>query len=51
MLPAKFSSIWPSGFSGEDFWKLNQSELRIANDGYVSCPIGTKWKKFIKDLP
>ena len=29
MLPAKFGSIWPSGFRGEDFWKLSQSELRI----------------------
>ena len=30
MLPAKFGSIWPSSFRGEDFWKLSQSELRIA---------------------
>ena len=51
MLPAKFGSIWPSGFRGEDFWKLSQSELRIAYGGHVSYPIGTKWTNFIKDLP
>ena len=39
---------WPIGFRGEDFWKLNQSELRVA---HVSCPIETKWTIFIKDLP
>ena len=27
-------SIWPSGFRGEDFFKLSQSELGIAHGGH-----------------
>jgi hypothetical protein len=30
MLPTKFRFIWPSGFRGEDFLEINQSETRIA---------------------
>jgi hypothetical protein len=30
MLPAKFGSIWPSSFRGEDFFNSSQSETRIA---------------------
>jgi hypothetical protein len=30
MLPAKFGSIWPSCFRGEDFFNISQSETRIA---------------------
>jgi hypothetical protein len=30
MLPAKFGSIWPSSFRGEDFFNISQSETRIA---------------------
>jgi hypothetical protein len=26
MLPTKFRFIWPSGFRGEDFLEINQSE-------------------------
>jgi len=26
MLPAKFGSIWPSSFRGEDFFNISQSE-------------------------
>jgi hypothetical protein len=29
MLPAKFGSIWPSSFRGEDFFNISQSEKRI----------------------
>ena len=29
MLPAKFGSIWPSIFRGEDFFNISQSETRI----------------------
>jgi hypothetical protein len=29
MLPIKFWSIWQSGFRGEDFLEINQSETRI----------------------
>jgi hypothetical protein len=29
MLPAKFGSIWPSCFRGEDFFNISQSEKRI----------------------
>ena len=35
MLPTKFRSIWPSGFRGEDFLEINQSETRIACGGHV----------------
>jgi hypothetical protein len=30
MLPTKFRFIWPSGFRGDDFLEINQSETRIA---------------------
>jgi hypothetical protein len=30
MHPAKFGSIWPSSFRGEDFFNSSQSEKRIA---------------------
>ena len=29
MLPAKFGSIWPSSFRGEDVFNISQSETRI----------------------
>jgi hypothetical protein len=29
MLPTKFWFIWQSGFTGEDFLEINQSETRI----------------------
>jgi hypothetical protein len=51
MLPTKFHFIWPSGFRGEDFWEINQSEIRIACGGHVCYWIGTKWAIFIEDLP
>jgi hypothetical protein len=35
MLPAKFSSIWPSSFRGEDFFNISQSETRIALGGHI----------------
>jgi hypothetical protein len=31
MLPAKFGSIWPRSFRGEDFFNISQSEKRILN--------------------
>jgi hypothetical protein len=30
MRPTKFRFIWPSGFRGDDFLEINQSETRIA---------------------
>jgi hypothetical protein len=30
MLPTKVLFIWPSGFRGEEFLEINQSETRIA---------------------
>jgi hypothetical protein len=30
MLPTKFRFNWPSGFRGEDFLEINQSETRMA---------------------
>jgi hypothetical protein len=35
MLPTKFRFIWPSGFRGEDFLKIGQSETKIAFAGHV----------------
>jgi hypothetical protein len=35
MLPTKFRFIWQSGFRGEEFIKIYQSETRIVCDGYV----------------
>jgi hypothetical protein len=32
MLTTKFRFIWPSGFTGEFFLEINQSETRIAID-------------------
>ena len=51
MLPTKFQFIWPSGFRGEEFLEINQSETRIACGGNVCKRIGTKLAKFIEDLP
>jgi hypothetical protein len=33
------------------FLEINQSETRIACDGHVCYPIGTKWAIFIEDIP
>jgi hypothetical protein len=35
MLPAKFRIIWLSGFRGEEFLEIDQSETRIACGGHV----------------
>jgi hypothetical protein len=35
MLPIKFQFIWPSGFRGEDLFKISQSETRIACGGHL----------------
>ena len=35
MLPTKFRSIWPSGFRGDDFLEIDQTETRIACGGHV----------------
>jgi hypothetical protein len=47
MLPTKFRFIWQSGFRGEDFLEINQSETRIAGGGHVCQRIGTKGAIFI----
>jgi hypothetical protein len=36
------SVIWQSGFRGEDFLEINQSETRIVCGGHVCKRIGTK---------
>jgi hypothetical protein len=51
MLPTKFRFIWQSGFSGEPFLEIKQSETRIACGGHVCQRIGTKWAIAIEDLP
>jgi hypothetical protein len=35
MFSTKFQYIWESGFRGEDFLEINQSETRIACGGHV----------------
>jgi hypothetical protein len=35
MFPTKFRFIWQSGFRGEDFLEINQSETRIVCGGHV----------------
>jgi hypothetical protein len=35
MHPTKFRFIWQSGFRGEDFLEINQSETRIVCGGHV----------------
>jgi hypothetical protein len=35
MLPTKFQFIWESGFRGEDFLDINQSETSIAYGGHL----------------
>ena len=42
MLPTKFWFIWQSGFRGEFFLEINQSETRIVCGGHVCKWIGTK---------
>jgi hypothetical protein len=42
MLPAKFGSIWPSSFRGEDFFNISQSETRIALGGHICWRNGIK---------
>jgi hypothetical protein len=40
-----------SGFRGEDFLEINQSETRIACGGHVCYRIRTKLAIFIEELP
>jgi hypothetical protein len=35
MLPPKFQFIWESGFRGEFFLEINQSETRMACGGHA----------------
>ena len=47
---AKFGSIWPSCFRGENLFNISQSEKRINLGGHVCRPNRTKWRNFIEDL-
>jgi hypothetical protein len=49
MLPAKFGSIWPSSFRGEDLFNISQSEKRIALGSHICWPNGMKRRNFIED--
>jgi hypothetical protein len=51
MLPTKFRFIWQSGFRGEDFLEINQSETRIVCGSHVCERIRTKCTFFIEDIP
>jgi hypothetical protein len=51
MLPTKLRFIWPGGFRGEDFFRINQSETWIAFGGHACQRIGTKLAICIKDYP
>jgi hypothetical protein len=42
MPPTEFQFIWPSGFRGDNFLEINQSETRIVCGGHVYKWIGTK---------
>jgi hypothetical protein len=42
MLSTKFQLIWDSGFRGEDFLEIAQSETRMAYGGHVCQRIGIK---------
>jgi hypothetical protein len=42
LIPIKFQFIWQSGFRGEDFLEINQSETRIDCGGHVCKRIRTK---------
>ena len=43
--------IWRSGFRGEDFLEIDQSETRIACGGHDCKRIGTKWAIFTEGVP
>jgi hypothetical protein len=51
MFPTKFRFIWLSGFRGEDFLEIDQSEIGIACGGNVCKWFETKWALFIEDCP
>jgi hypothetical protein len=51
MLPAKFGSIWPSSFRGEDLFNISQSETRIALGSHICWPNGTKRRIFSPETP
>ena len=51
MLSTKFQFIPESGFRGEDFLDINQSETRMACGGHVCWRIGMKLTMLIEDLP
>ena len=50
MLPTKFRFIWTSGFRGEDFLEIDQSETKIACGGHVCYQIGPTLAIFIEDF-
>jgi hypothetical protein len=51
MPPTEIRFIWPSGFRGDNFLEINQSETRIVCGDHVCQRIGTKWAIFIENLP
>ena len=48
MHPTKFQFIWPSGFRGEDFFQIDQSETRIAFGGHV-CNKSGRYEHFYSE--
>ena len=51
MIPTKFQFIWESGFRGEDFLEINQSETRMACGSHVGFPISTKNTNLVYNHP
>ena len=51
MLRTKFRFIWQSGFNGEEFLDIDQSETRIDCGSNVCQRIGAKLAIFIEDHP
>ena len=51
MHPTKFRFVWHSGFRGDFFLEINQSETRIVCGGHVGQRIETKLAILTDDLP
>jgi hypothetical protein len=52
MLPAKFGSIWPRSFRGEDLFNISQSETRIGQQIWLPRAIlVSDWLMLNKSSP
>jgi hypothetical protein len=51
MHPIKFPFIWQSGFRGEDFLEINQSETRIVCQVAMFVNGSVRNEQSLEDLP